>query len=75
MSADVISMDAHKDALVQDRLEAYQAAARKAQQTLTVEDCLAAGIAWRRWLDLFESTEQRRASVIFREFGRRGDAR
>ena len=39
--------------------EAYMAAQRLAQSTGNMDDGIAAGKAWRRWLDLFVTEEQR----------------
>lgn len=48
---------------IQDHLsrawDAYVAASAFAQSTGRVEDGIAAGSAWRRWLDLFMTQEQR----------------
>jgi hypothetical protein len=41
--------------------EAYRSAALKAHQTLAIEDGIAAGAAFRQWLDLFLTTDQRRS--------------
>ena len=38
--------------------DAYVSAQRLAQSTGDVEDGIAAGRAWRRWLDLFMTSEQ-----------------
>lgn len=49
--------------IMQDHLarawDAYVAASALAQSTRRIEDGIAAGRAWRRWLDLFMSQEQR----------------
>lgn len=42
-----------------EAFQAYCVAARKAQATLEREDAEAAGRAWRRWLDLWVTREQR----------------
>lgn len=42
-----------------EAFEAYCCAARKAQATLDREDAEEAGRAWRRWLDLWVTREQR----------------
>lgn len=55
MSAEVISITQPVDA----RWQEYAAAAERAQRTRRVEDGIAAGRAWRRWLDLYMSPEQR----------------
>ncbi|NKJ03455.1 hypothetical protein FHT29_000400 [Rhizobium sp. SG741] len=39
--------------------DAYVSAQRLAQSTGSVEDGITAGRAWRRWLDLFMTSEQR----------------
>jgi len=38
--------------------QAFQAASLKAQDTLDMKDGMAAGRAWRRWLELFMTEEQ-----------------
>jgi hypothetical protein len=40
---------------------AYVAAAKRAQETGNMDDGIAAGRAWRRWLDCFMTPEQREA--------------
>ncbi|GAA4169222.1 hypothetical protein GCM10023069_25450 [Shinella granuli] len=40
---------------------AYVTAAKRAQESGRMEDGIAAGRAWRRWLDLFMTPEQREA--------------
>ncbi|MGU3496119.1 hypothetical protein ACLBXM_18920 [Xanthobacteraceae bacterium A53D] len=59
MSSNVVFLDAHRRAEVEERWLAYVASMQRAQSTLAVEDGLEAGRAWRRWLDLFMSPEQR----------------
>lgn len=41
--------------------DAFVSAQRLAQSTGDVEDGIAAGRAWRRWLDVFMTEEQREA--------------
>ena len=45
--------------LADEAFDAYCIAARRAQATLEREDAEAAGRAWRRWLDLWVTHEQR----------------
>lgn len=45
--------------IVEARWERYVSAQRRAQETLSVEDGIAAGRAWREWLNLYMSNEQR----------------
>lgn len=45
--------------LADEAFNTYCAAARRAQTTLEREDAEAAGRAWRRWLDLWVTHEQR----------------
>ncbi len=42
-----------RNSRAEDLWEAYRTAARKAQTSLDIEDGLAAGVAWRAWLDHF----------------------
>lgn len=46
---------------VNKRWDEYVALQRKAQETCSVADGVACGRAWRRWLDLFMSEEQRKS--------------
>jgi hypothetical protein len=41
--------------------DSFVSAQRLAQSTGSVEDGIAAGRAWRRWLDIFMTEEQREA--------------
>lgn len=53
---DLVVLDMAKrqrDRRADDLWEAYRLAAQKAQATLDIEDGLAAGVAWRAWLDHF----------------------
>lgn len=45
--------------------EEWRAASERAQATLSFDDARAAGRAWRRYLDLFESPSQRAVSRLF----------
>lgn len=58
MSENVVSLTGHREALLDARWLAYQQAATKAQSTLKQEDGIAAGKAWRAWLDLFMTSGQ-----------------
>lgn len=68
MSRKVIDLDAEKERRIEETWRDYCEARMRAEATMAVEDGIAAGKAWRRWLDLFMSPEQRRsldsASVI-----------
>lgn len=64
--AAVISLDARKAVNQSAAWEEYCAAARKAQDTLAIDDAIAAGRAWRRWLDLWMAPDQRRALDVAR---------
>ncbi|GLK78020.1 hypothetical protein GCM10008171_32740 [Methylopila jiangsuensis] len=55
----VIDLQSHRSAALEAAWEAYASAARRAQQTLTIEDGIAAGAAWRRFLDLHMTADQR----------------
>jgi len=68
MTRNVIDLEAEKERRVDAAWAVYCEARQQAERTLAVEDGIAAGKAWRRWLDLFMSPEQRRsldnASVV-----------
>lgn len=51
----VVSMNDH----LQKTWDAYVSAREIAEATRKLEDGVAAGKAWRRWLDLYMTTEQR----------------
>ena len=53
--SNVVSLHAHIDA----RWVEYVAAQKRAQQTLTVDDGIAAARAWSRWLELFMREDQK----------------
>lgn len=55
----VIDFEAEKERRINDAWQAYCIARKRAETTWAVEDGIAAGKAWRRWLDLFMSPEQR----------------
>lgn len=55
MTAKIIPLQTRIEAAWQ----AYLEAATLAQQTLALEDGIKAGHAWRRWLELFITTEQK----------------
>lgn len=59
MSDNVVQLAAQREAIIDARWCAYVAAARHAQASLKVEDGVAAGRAWRAWLDLFMAGDQR----------------
>lgn len=59
MSDNVVHLAVQWEAIIDARFEAYRQAAAKAQATLRLEDGIAAGKAWRAWLDLFMASEQR----------------
>jgi hypothetical protein len=55
---------------------AYASARKRAEETLTIEDGIAAGKAWKRWLDLFMTGEQTQTlekadKVVRGQFGAR----
>lgn len=56
MSAKVIPINARLDAVWAE----YLAARQKAEKSTDIEDGIAAGRAWRRWLDLFLNDDQRK---------------
>lgn len=55
---DVVSLVEHREALIDARWTSYQLAAQRAQGSLKLEDGIAAGRAWRAWLDLFMTQDQ-----------------
>lgn len=57
MSAKVISINIRLEAV----WKAYLSAKETAERTGTIADGIAAGHAWRRWLDMFISDDQKRA--------------
>lgn len=60
MTADIISLEERREALLDERWDAYIAAHRRATQTLAIEDGKAAARAWRDWLDLWMTESQRK---------------
>ncbi|MEP9368674.1 hypothetical protein [Xanthobacter sp. VNH20] len=60
MSDNVVSLDAHRQATADELWRDYQAAFARAHETMHVRDGIAAGKAWRRWLDAFMAEDQRR---------------
>lgn len=60
MTADIIDLGERRDAMLDEKWDAYVAAHRRAQQTLALEDGKAAGRAWRDWLDLWITESQRK---------------
>lgn len=55
----VIDLEAERERRIDVAWADYCAARKQAEATLAVEDGIAAGKAWRRWLDLFMSMDQR----------------
>lgn len=55
MTAKIIPLQTHVDAA----WNAYLAAAERAQQSLELADGIEAGRAWRRWLELFLTADQK----------------
>jgi hypothetical protein len=55
----VIDMSRHRAETQAAAWEAYRAAYDKAEKSGDIEDGRRAGLAWRRWLDLFMSHDQR----------------
>lgn len=56
MSAQIIPITSRQEAAWQH----YVAAAAKAQSTHDINDGIAAGRAWRQWLELFMTDDQRK---------------
>lgn len=59
MTDRVIDLEAQRERRIEETWADYCAARMQAEATLAVEDGIAAGKAWRRWLDLFMSIDQR----------------
>ena len=59
MTADIISLKERREALIDERWDAYIAAHRRATQTLAIEDGKAAERAWCAWLDVWMTEDQR----------------
>jgi hypothetical protein len=59
MTKKVIDLEAQREQRIEETWGAYCAARMQAEATLSVEDGIAAGKAWRRWLDLFMTMDQR----------------
>ncbi|MDX7953745.1 hypothetical protein P7D22_21505 [Lichenihabitans sp. Uapishka_5] len=49
------------EVIVEERFQAYKAAAQRCQETMKVSDGIAAGHAWKAFLDVFLSSPQRYA--------------
>jgi len=69
--SDIISLDARLEALRAERLQRFIELDARFQRTKRMEDGIAAGRAKNEFYDLFTSPAERRANVIFRDFGRR----
>lgn len=61
MTRQVVDLMSEREKRIEDTWQDYCAARTRADETLSVEDGIAAGRAWRRWLDLFLTHEQRQA--------------
>lgn len=59
MSAEIINLHEHRDSVIDAKWAAYASAQQRAQKTLRIEDGKAAGRAWREWLNLWMTEEQR----------------
>jgi len=70
MSADIISMDAHREEELARAWARYVDLDRIACETKCLEDGIAAGRARHEFYDLFDRPDQRRMNVAFRNFGR-----
>jgi hypothetical protein len=49
----IVNLDSERDKRIDEAWAEYAAAAQKAQRTLDINDGLAAGRAWKRFLHLF----------------------
>ncbi|MBA1156911.1 hypothetical protein [Microvirga mediterraneensis] len=61
MNDRVIDLEAERERRIEETWSAYCAARMQAEASMAVEDGIAAGKAWRRWLDLFMTLDQREA--------------
>jgi hypothetical protein len=59
MTDRIIDLDAQRERRIEKAWDEYCSARMQAEATLDVQDGIAAGKAWRRWLDLFMSMDQR----------------
>ena len=59
MTADILNFESGREALVAARWEAFRQAQMKSKETMDVADGIAAGDAYRAFLDLFLSPVQR----------------
>jgi hypothetical protein len=59
MTDRVIDLEAQRERRIENAWADYCTARMQAEATLAVEDGIAAGKAWRRWLDLFMTMDQR----------------
>ena len=59
MSADILNFESGREALVAALWEAFRLAQIKSKETMDVADGIAAGDAYRSFLDLFLAPEQR----------------
>jgi len=57
----VVDLKSHSEARAQEAWDRYIAARATAERSAAIEDGIAAGNAWRAFLDLFLSPEQREA--------------
>lgn len=55
----VVDLETERERRIDAAWRSYCEARQRAEQTLDVEDGIEAGRAWRRWLDLFMTAEQR----------------
>jgi hypothetical protein len=59
MTDRVVDLDLERQKRIDETWAEYCSARLQAESTMAVEDGIAAGKAWRRWLDLFMSLDQR----------------
>jgi len=59
MTNRVVDLEAQRERRIEEAWGHYCAARLQAEASLSVQDGIAAGKAWRRWLDLFMSIDQR----------------
>lgn len=59
MAGEVVNLQEHRDAQIDEAWDAYISASRRAQSSLKMNDGITAGKAWRAWLDLWMTYEQR----------------
>lgn len=68
--SNITSLAQHQEDVMQRKWERFRELDLIACATGRLEDAIAAGRARHEFYDLFDTPDQRRASVIYREFGK-----